>query len=137
MGLISATEVQTYLHNHERSQHRFSPRHQVHVAGLFDPFYLKNSNTVMNCVGTNIYGRVWGLYHLEPMISEPSSLAGTVPGWLPEGDLMTRKAYREQGKQYLTLSTGPNRIHNAPCGVLYDISNGVMSPGDIIGFGPP
>lgn len=135
-GLMTADEI-SVIHSHQRNQHFFYTTPVAYMSQeLFDPFYLQNSNTVMNCVGVNIYGRVWGLYHVEPMRSSPTSLAGTVDGWLPAGNVMTRKAFFEQGKQYLTLSTGPNRQHDAPCGVFYDISNGVRSDGDLIGFGP-
>ncbi len=137
-GLISADEIQAQLHNHTPAQHSFFTTPIAYMTqSLYDPFYRQGSQEILNCINVNIYNRVWGLYHLEPMISSPPALAGTVSGWLPGGDVMTRKAYKEQGKQYLTLSTGPDRIHDAPCGILYDISNGIISPGDLIGFGPP
>lgn len=134
-GLLSASAVQTSIHNHTRAQHKFFTTPIPYITQeMFDTFYQHNG-IVLNCVGNNIYTLVWGLYHLEPMISEPAGLAGTVPGWLPAADVITRAAYRS-GKQYLTLSTGPNRVHDIPCGDIYDISNGIMSKGDLIGFGP-
>lgn len=142
-GLISANDIFTYVHKHTPNQHAiFTTPIKYMSTQLMDPFYERN-NIVWNCVGGNIYTVTYGLYHVEPMNNQ-----GVVPGWLPAGDLLTRTAYK-QSKQYLTLSTGPGlspvpqlnnqklRVIDAPCGIVYDLSNGVLSPGDVLGFGPP
>lgn len=140
--LLSANDVQTSIHSHARNQHRFFTTPIAYMsAEMYDPFY-DHSGHVWNCVAGDIYTLVWGLYHLEPMTN-----TGTVPGWLPAADVLTRAKYRA-GKQYLTLSVGPGmmdivvpgygrvRGHDIPCGIEYDLSNGVLSPGDIVGYGP-
>jgi len=136
-GLLTASEI-GQIHNHTPAQHHFFTSPVAYFSHeMYDAFYEQGSQVIMNCVDINIYNRVWGLYHLEPMRSSPASVAGTVSGWLPEGNVMTRKAYFQESKQYLTLSTGPDRRHDAPCGIFYDPSNGLISPGDVMGFGPP
>ena len=141
-GLFSASDVQSSIHSHASNQHHFFTTPISYMSKeMYDPFY-DHSGHVWNCVGGDIYTLVWGLYHLEPMVN-----GGVVPGWLPAADVLTRAAYKS-GKQYLTLSVGPGmmdfvvpgrgrvRGHDLPCGVVYDLSNGVLSPGEIVGFGP-
>ncbi len=131
------------MHSHAPNQHAiFTTPIKYMSDSLYDPFYQKGTNEVWNCVGYNIYTSVWGLYHLEPLDNH-----GIVPGWLPAADAITRAAFKS-GKQYLTWSLGPGmmdfvvpgrgkvRGHDLPCGVVYDLSNGVLSPGEIVGFGP-
>ncbi len=139
-GLISANDILVNLHSHARNQHHFYTTPIAYMSNeMFDVFY-EGNNIVWNCVAGNIYNLTWGLYHIEPMQN-----SGVVGGWLPAGDVLTRAAFK-QSKQYLTLSAGPGitfvnnmrlRAIDAPCGIVYDMSNGVMSPGDVLGFGPP
>ncbi len=36
----------------------------------------------------------------------------------------------------MTLSIAPDRRLDAACGIYYDISNGIMSYGDLMAWGP-
>ncbi len=138
-GLTGDSDLSA-VHTHTPNQHGFLTTPVAYIpAPMYDPFY-DGSKAEYSCVGGNVYTLLWGLYHVE-LLNKP----GVVPGWLVYADVITRPAY-QQGKRYLTLSMGPNETMFAgqmrptldgPCGVVYEVSNGLRSIGDIFGFGPP
>ncbi|MBE7560706.1 prepilin-type N-terminal cleavage/methylation domain-containing protein [bacterium] len=129
-NLGKLTDLEAALHFHTANQHSRLTTPVAYMSHqLVDPF-ARYPEPVYDCGSgvTNWANYMFGLYHFEP-------LGNSIYGWPPAGTQLAVKMMRA-GRQYMTLSIAPDRRLDAACGIYYDISNGIMSYGDLMAWGP-